>query len=158
MLFLFILIGLFSSQGASIKNIATAEAVTDDNYPINPTDVFSPDTERIYVTMDVKNAPENSRMSIFWYKGLDESPLNTHSMTISGGNAAHWFGYKPDGRWEEGRYRVEISLNGKILGTVRFKIGEAARAPAGTALTKTFSRPVYGLTPAKHTALLLNLF
>lgn len=145
-LFLFVLIAALAGPGPKIKNITTSSGISEEGTPVSPAKVFAADTPRIYLIMDVFNAPEGAVIKSSWYQeNLDSSsPFSEYSFGLPAGYANPIFSFAPDEKgWNEGSYRVDISINEKILGKAVFKIegaDPAQQTSPAAALRNTFSR------------------
>ncbi|KXA95996.1 hypothetical protein AKJ37_06325 [candidate division MSBL1 archaeon SCGC-AAA259I09] len=117
------LTGGFEFSTASLGNFATAEEVDDDYRPVEVVDEFSPDTEVIYATCEVSNAPSETEIKTEWYYLDDNERFNTLKHTVDGGSGPLSFSYEPeDGLWPVGDYEVRFFLDGQQVGVVEFSV------------------------------------
>ena len=119
----FVLMNGFEFSTASLGNFATAEEVNDDYEPVEVVDEFSPDTEVIYATCEVSNAPPETEIKTEWYYLDDNERFNTLSHTVDGGSGPLSFSYEPeDGLWPVGDYEVRFYLDGDQVDTTKFSV------------------------------------
>jgi len=105
------------------------DIVVSDSKEGDPADTFAPNTQKIFVHADLFDIAKGSKMTGTWiavdthgaappnYK-IDSADLvadgsiNTVTFSLS----------KPNKGWPVGKYRVELAVDGKVVGSASFAI------------------------------------
>ncbi len=121
---LFVLMGGFGSSTPSLGNFSTAEEIGDDDRPVEEVTEFSPDTEIIYATCELSNAPPDTEIKTEWYYLDDNERFTTLRHTVGGGSGPLWFRYELENEsmWPVGDYEVRFFLNGERVGESEFSV------------------------------------
>lgn len=121
--------GEVSFSGASLSNATMCTSVdTGTREPIEPTNVFSPDTPEIYCSVKLSNVPTNSEISAQWIyvKGeledLSDFLIDEMSVKAGGTRYLSFSETKPENGWPTGDYQVKLYLNGKQKTSATFKV------------------------------------
>lgn len=109
----------FSFSTAKLENVRLA---LDEDGENSTTEFTTEDT--VYVVMKLSNAPDETIVSVNWYR-VDDSDtlLNDEPVEIETGTADIWFSLSPD---QPGQYKVEIFLNDERKETKTFIVTDAA--------------------------------
>ncbi len=89
---------------------------------------FESDTPRLYVSAELVDVPSGAKVTSAWIaisaKGAPANyVIDTATVTVgSKANVANFNISKPNAGWPVGTYRVDLSINGSVKKTVRFKI------------------------------------
>lgn len=118
--------------------------------PVDPTGVFDPDVNPIYIWFRHEGFAAGASVSSVWFfEG--EPPRRIAGASIAIRPPGDWgqFSHElaPGKRWRIGNYRVELRLGETILTEVRFKVAEAA--PSALAPAKppaSYTHPRFGFT------------
>ncbi|UNC92442.1 hypothetical protein [Candidatus Contubernalis alkaliaceticus] len=127
MVLLLFLIGCeFSASTANFKNIQVASDINKEtNEPTVVTNTFSTDAPMIYVSGDVVNAPDGTKIKSSWVY-LEMDPvfvIDEVEMTTKDIDTGFVFGLsKPDNDWPEGKYEVELYIDNNHEETVKFEV------------------------------------
>jgi len=107
----------FSTASASIDN----ERLATDQDGNNRTTTFAP-TDTIYVVFDLKDAPNDTTVQTVWY-ALDDSGETElyRSETLETSTARIYFNLS-NATLPEGRYKVDILLNGERERSLEFTV------------------------------------
>ena len=107
----------------SVANISLGKALGPDKKVAAATDTFAKG-DTIYAVVETTGSG-NATLKAKWtyHRGGKTAPVNEGSQTISatGPAASEFHISKPDG-WPLGDYQVEISLDGKPVGTKKFVV------------------------------------
>jgi hypothetical protein len=110
----------FSASTANIKDAYTAREV---NGEAEATTVFAPD-EVFYCIVTVANAPDDTVTKASWYAvdvpGVDANYLIDETEITGGGEIT--FDLSNDQYWPDGKYKVEIYLDGELDTTLEFSV------------------------------------
>ena len=115
---------------ANISSAVLAKDVEGDNFdPVDPTSVFSPDQAVIHLVVTLKNAPSDTTLKASWIAVDvgDAAPANTLidevEYTADGSGNVHFtLGQPSSGTWPVGKYKVDLSIDGKVAKTVDFTV------------------------------------
>lgn len=112
----------FSFSTANIENVRLAR----DEAGSDRTETFAP-TDTIYVLFDLDNAPEDTKVKALWkaveIESMEPNAEIGESDELETGSAEVWFSFVPGAEGlPEGRYKVEIYLNGERETTKEFSV------------------------------------
>lgn len=112
---------------AKLSELATASEVDKETKkPITVTDRFTPDTEVIYCTAKMENAPPDTKIKYVWYYTEPENDveITTWEGKASEGGSGYIYCYltRPDNGWPTGQYMVKVYLDDKEAGSVNFVV------------------------------------
>lgn len=111
-----------SNAGADVvKRIVLAEDSKPETFePVNPTTQFKSNAPFIHATIQIENAPVNTRFRARWYPP-GQDPLNFDLKT----DGTRWLDFRltpaPQG-FPAGNYKVEIYVNDKLVDTKTFTV------------------------------------
>lgn len=94
----------------------------------DPVDSFSPDTPEIFLGMGFKGVAQGSKITATWIAvKVDGAPPGTTIASTdvgveTGEDTANFSMTKPTKGWPIGDYRVDISVDGKVVKTGRFEV------------------------------------
>jgi hypothetical protein len=107
--------------GLHVMGVTLGRTIGPDKKILDATDVFTP-TETIYASVETHGASDGAVLLARWtYEGdqlIDES---TENLAPTGPATTEFHVSKPDG-WPEGRYEVEIVLDGTSVATKAFTV------------------------------------
>jgi hypothetical protein len=82
--------------------------------------------DTIYVSVRTEGGASSARLSARWtYEDGQLVGDSTQTVSASGSAVTEFHVSKPDG-WPEGRYKVEVSLDGAPAGQREFRVSPAA--------------------------------
>jgi len=134
LLILLILPGIVGCEGevsyttASLSEATMARGVDDENKPVSPTTVFTPDTEEIFCSVKLSNAPADTEISSVWiYVGgevedLADYEIDSYLLTADGTRYLQFSMTKPDNDWPRGEYKLVLYVEGKESVTLPFSV------------------------------------
>lgn len=110
-----------NATAAVLKQVVLATDIDPGTFaPINPTNTFPSDGPLIHATVELVEAPANTRLRSRWYPPGNE-PLEFHLT----GNGSGWFDFQllpsADG-FPTGDYKVEIYVNDRLAETKTFVV------------------------------------
>lgn len=135
----------FSYSTASISDVAMAEEVNDQDQPVEVVSEFTSDTSKIYVTMELSNAPSDTEIKAEWYYVDNNTEIDSYSTTAEGSGPVVFYLTKPNDGWPAGDYRVDIILDGEKVSSKNFVVKEIEPEVTDVALSKNVNddyRPV----------------
>ena len=108
-------------ESASFAGLALGNAVDAGQNVTTPMTTFAP-TDTIYAAVTTKGAAPSAAITARWTFGdgqlVDEG---TQSIAPTGAAVTTFHIAKPDG-WPVGKYKVDISLDGKPVGSQEFEV------------------------------------
>lgn len=121
-------LGATKSAGDEADGKFTDVVVTDDKDANTPKSEFKTDTPKIFVTFKFENVKRGSKLTGTWiceksdvappnFK-IDEPTVDTGILTNSGDFSLS----KPTKGWPVGSYRTDLSINGKVIQSVKFTV------------------------------------
>ena len=120
--------GQISFTTARLSEATMALGVTDDNKPANATTVFSPDTEEIFCSVKLSNAPDGTQVTSVWiYVGGEEEDLTNHgidkyTVTTGGSRYISFSLSKPDNDFPKGDYKLRLYVDGSESVSLPFTV------------------------------------
>jgi len=111
--------GEVSFTTAKLSEATMALGVTDDNKPVNATKVFSPDTEEIFCSVKLSNAPSDTQVTSVWiYVGGEEEDLtnyeiDNYSVITEGTRYINFSLPRGDNAFPKGDYKLVLYVDGK---------------------------------------------
>jgi hypothetical protein len=110
----------FNVSTANIKEANTAR----DYDGTQLTTVFAPD-ETFYCIATLANAPDDTTVKAAWTaveaEGVEPNFFIDEAELTSGSNTLH-FELSNDNLWPEGKYKVDLYLNGELERTLEFEV------------------------------------
>ena len=121
-LFLIFYSALAFSQGEENLKISKAVLCEDvqNRAPVNEKDLFSKETEKVYLFLEAENVPEDTKISVYWiFEGKEK--LKT-DIELKKGKRWRAYCYKNLHKLS-GNWKVEIKdLKGNLLKEINFKV------------------------------------
>ncbi|MFO8144021.1 MAG: hypothetical protein R6T78_05055 [Dehalococcoidales bacterium] len=121
--------GEVNFSGSSLSNATMCNSVdASTREPIEPTNVFSPDTPEIYCSVKLSNIPTSSEISAHWIyvqgelENLSNFLIDETSITTSGTRYLSFSETKPENGWPTGDYQVKLYLDGEEKTSATFKV------------------------------------
>ena len=111
--------GQVSFTTAKLSEATMAMGVTDDNKPVNATTVFSPQTEEIFCSVKISNAPSDTEVTSVWvYIGGEEEDLtnyeiDNYSVITDGTRYINFSLPRGDTGFPKGDYKLVLYVDGK---------------------------------------------
>ena len=114
---------------ASLSKATMCKSVdSETREPVEPTNVFSPDTPEIFCSVNLSNAPSDTEVSSEWIyvKGeledVSDYLIDEVSITTDGTRYVSFSVTRPDNGWPTGDYKVVLYLDGNEKTSVTFKV------------------------------------
>ena len=104
---------------AKFSEATMALGVTDDNKPVNTTTFFKPDTEEIFCSVKLSNAPGDTEITSVWIyvggevEGLTNYEIDNYSVVTDGTRYINFSLTQPDNGFPKGDYMLVLYINGK---------------------------------------------
>jgi len=98
---------------------------------------FPPASKKLYACYTSAGAVGSSKLQAIWYYERNGSMTKIASSVdamAKSGATGEFHLEVPSGTWPLGNYKVELALNGKVLGSASFKIEEASAASGSGAV------------------------
>ena len=111
-----------ASGPPSIGKVVVAKSLDADYKPVDPTSVYAP-TDIFYISVEVKNLVVGSVVSVkYKLDGQEYSDKDTVLTADKFGSGYYGFNLTAAGEHPVGKYTAEISLDGKLVKTVKFEV------------------------------------
>ena len=111
-----------ASGPPSIGEVVTAKSLDAGYKPVDPTSVYEP-TDVFYISVQVKNLVKGSVVSVkYKFEGKEYSDSDTTLTADKFGSGYYGFNLSSAGKHPVGKYTAEISLDGKLVKTVKFEV------------------------------------
>jgi hypothetical protein len=111
--------GEVSFTTAKLSEATMAMGVTDDNKPVNATTVFSPETEEIFCSVKLSNAPSDTEVTSVWVyvggeeEGLTNYEIDNYSVITEGTRYINFSLPRGDTDFPKGDYKLVLYVDGK---------------------------------------------
>ena len=113
-----------TSDEATIVKVTTIDigrGVGPDRRVSEPTESFKP-SDTIYASVVTEGSSENATLKARWtFENQQVVDEREETIAPSGGSVTEFHVSKPDG-WPEGKYKLEVFLNGASAGTKDFEV------------------------------------
>jgi hypothetical protein len=123
-----------SPQGGVISEVTMAAAVDSNGRPLQPTDVFTVDTEAFYCSLKLSHFPPGTKINADWiFLGggqavigvSDNTVLQKNVGTVEGDGYTSIVLQRPDYtgvKWPTGDYKVVLSVDGEEKASAYFRV------------------------------------
>jgi hypothetical protein len=121
-----------SPQDGVISEVTMATAVDSNDRPLQPTDVFTADTEAFYCSLRLSHFPPGTLIKADWVYVSGEAGgvtantvIKTNTGTIEGDGYTSIVLQRPDFagvKWPKGDYKVVLSVEGEEKASASFKV------------------------------------
>ena len=119
---------LLATQAQAGEPHFTDLLLSDQKDEGKPMQVFKPTTAKLFLSTKLVDVPTGAKLTGTWIaEKTGVAPPNykidTAELTVGPlMNRANFSMTKPNAGWPAGDYRVELTINGKLATTVRFKV------------------------------------
>ena len=114
---------------ASLSKATMCKSVdSETREPVEPTNVFTPDTPEIFCSVNLSNAPSDTEVSSEWIyvkselEDVADYLIDEVSITTDGTRYVPFSVPRPDNGWPTGDYKVVLYLDGNEKTSVTFKV------------------------------------
>lgn len=139
-----------SQSAGRIVEIATAREIAW-GAPVDPTEVFDPGVNPIYVWFRHEGFAAGASVSSVWFYEGKTPPRRIAEASVALKPPSDWGQFNLElaagKRWPAGNYRVELRIGDTIKTEVRFKVADAAVSePAPAKPPSSYTHPRFGFT------------
>ena len=117
-----------SARGPRLGSITFATGVTDDDTPIGPGTAFPDGTTRVYGIFDYEGISSGTTFKYVWYLDGDEDVVDSETWE-SPEDGTYWVYIHNDDGVIPGAYDLYLYVDGELLQTGSFVIGESRAVP-----------------------------
>ena len=112
------------NSGFQVAGITLGDAVTPDHKVKKEVTTFSPSQKTIYVSVDTSGSTAGATLNAKWsfLDGNGQLVTSTSQSNIADGPATTTFRVQNPNLWPEGKYKVDISLDGKQVQSKNFEV------------------------------------
>ena len=114
---------------ASLSKATMCKSVdSESREPVEPTNVFTPETTEIFCSVSLSNAPSDTKVSSEWiyvkgeFEDVSDYLIDEISITTDGTRYVSFSEPKPENGWPTGDYKVLLYLDGNEKTSVTFKV------------------------------------
>ena len=107
-----------------VSTITLGDAVTPDHKVRKEVTTFSPSQKTIYVSVDTSGSTPGATLNAKWsyLEGSGQMVTSTSQSVNADGPATTTFRVQNPNLWPEGKYKVDISLDGKLVASKSFDV------------------------------------
>ncbi len=105
-----------------------AKSVTSDYQPVGPTTVFSTTSPKVFLAFTTTGLPANSTLSSVWVAEKVDADVPSNyvidraDLKVSGSQSGDFSLASPTAGFPTGAYRVDLYLNGTLIGSYPFTV------------------------------------
>lgn len=113
-----------AAEGFQVSTVTLGDAVTGDHKVKKEVTSFSPSQKTIYVSVDTTGNTTGATINAKWsyLEGNGQVVTSTSQSIIADGPATTTFRVQNPNLWPEGKYKVDISLDGKQVASKNFEV------------------------------------
>jgi hypothetical protein len=113
-----------AAEGFQVSTITLGDSVTSDHKVKKEVTSFSPSQKTIYVTVDTTGNTPGATINAKWtyLEGKGQVVTSTSQSIIADGPATTTFRVQNPNLWPEGKYKVDISVDGKQVASKDFEV------------------------------------
>ncbi|MGA7673026.1 MAG: hypothetical protein WBW04_21595 [Nitrolancea sp.] len=110
-----------------VKSVLASD-VTSEYAPIDPTSTFSTDSSKVYLAFTTVDLSADSTLSAVWIAEKVDADVSSNyvidhaDLKVSGSQAGVFSLSSPTAGFPKGDYRVDLYLNGTLIGSFPFKV------------------------------------
>jgi hypothetical protein len=113
------------SSGVAITSVKLAKDFTYGDV-VNQTNTFYPTDREFHLVVDLGNAVDGTTVGGTWYAvnagSHQNEKLDSETYTLKNGEDRVHFTLSNQENWPKGTYKVQVTLNGKLMRTVDFRV------------------------------------
>jgi len=124
------------TSAPSVSGVVVATGFAS-GVPSGVATTFPPASKKLYACYTSAGAVGSSKLQAAWYyeqNGAMAKIASSVDAMAKSGSTGEFHLEVPSGKWPVGNYKVELSLNEKILGSAAFKVEEASAASGSGAV------------------------
>jgi len=113
-----------AAEGFQVSTVTLGDAVTNDHKVKKEVTTFSPSQKTIYVSVDTTGSTPGATVNAKWsyLEGNGQVVTSTSQSIIADGPATTTFRVQNPNLWPEGKYKVDISVDGKPAASKNFEV------------------------------------
>jgi glucose/arabinose dehydrogenase len=113
-----------AAEGFQVSTVTLGDAVSGDHKVKKEVTTFSPSQKTIYVSVDTTGSTPGATLNAKWsyLEGNGQVVTSTSQSIIADGPATTTFRVQNPNLWPEGKYKVDISLDGKPAASKNFEV------------------------------------
>lgn len=113
-----------AAEGFQVSTITLGDAVTNDHKVKKEVTSFSPSQKTIYVSVDTTGSTPGATINAKWsyLEGSGQVVTSTSQSIIADGPSTTTFRVQNPNLWPEGKYKVDISVDGKQVASKNFEV------------------------------------
>lgn len=113
-----------AAEGLQVSTITLGDVVSNDHKVKKEVTTFSPSQKTIYVSVDTTGSTPGATINAKWsyLEGNGQVVTSTSQSIIADGPATTTFRVQNPNQWPEGKYKVDISLDGKQVASKNFEV------------------------------------
>lgn len=111
------------AEGFQVSSITLGDAVTADHKVRKEVNSFSPSQKTIYVSVETTGSTPGATLNAKWtYLDKNQMIVSTSQSIIADSPSTTTFSMKNPDLWPEGKYKVDISVDGKLAASKTFDV------------------------------------
>ena len=113
-----------AAAGFQVSTITLGDVVTNDHKVKKEVTTFSPSQKTIYVSVDTTGSTPGATINAKWsyLEGNGQVVTSTSQSIIADGPSTTTFRVQNPNLWPEGKYKVDISVDGKQVASKNFEV------------------------------------
>ena len=113
-----------AAEGFQVSSITLGDVVSSDHKVKKEVTTFSPSQKTLYVSVDTTGSTPGATLNAKWsyLEGNGQVVTSTSQSIIADGPATTTFRVQNPNLWPEGKYKVDISVDGKQVNSKAFEV------------------------------------
>ncbi|GLQ93805.1 hypothetical protein [Dyella acidisoli] len=113
-----------AAEGFQVSTVTLGDVVTNDHKVKKEVTTFSPSQKTIYASVDTTGSTPGATINAKWsyLEGNGQVVTSTSQSIIADGPATTTFRVQNPNLWPEGKYKVDISVDGKQAASKNFEV------------------------------------
>ncbi|WP_284330124.1 hypothetical protein, partial [Dyella flagellata] len=112
-----------AAEGFQVSSITLGDAITSEHKVKKEATIFSPSQKTIYVSVDTTGTTQGATLNAKWtYLDKNQTIVSTSQSIVADSPSTTTFSMKNPDLWPEGKYKVDISVDGKPVASKTFEV------------------------------------
>ena len=112
-----------AAAGFQVSSITLGDAINSDHKVKKEVTSFSPSQKTIYVSVDTTGNTPGATLNAKWtYLDKNQTIVSTSQSIVADSPSTTTFSMKNPDLWPEGKYKVDVSLDGKQVASKTFEV------------------------------------
>jgi pyruvate/2-oxoglutarate dehydrogenase complex dihydrolipoamide acyltransferase (E2) component len=112
-----------AAAGFQVSSVTLGDALNGDHKVKKEVSSFSPSQKTLYVSVDTTGSTPGATLNAKWtYLDKNQTIVSTSQSIVADSPSTTTFSMKNPDLWPEGKYKVDVSLDGKQVASKTFEV------------------------------------